>query len=353
MRRLLNRTLPVFTLALLITFPPQLWGWGNSGHESVAYIAWKKLTPATRARVMVLLQLVPTLTTPTGKTVPGYDQWVKDLPPGLSQSKQNMYLFMRAATWADSIKHVGFTDSDTPPAGITNNVNTGFTDTVSHGYWHFIDTGFASDSTAVPTPTPSPNVVTQIIAFRTAIASTEADPLKAYDLVWLEHIVGDVHQPLHASDRYFAGTDDIGGNHVKIRLPAAMKKTFEGTLSKDYPENLHAFWDELPGQGDPAAALAQAATFAKLLTAAPAASVADTDPADWATESFTKAKSDAYRTPIGNSPTLATPVSIGGGKTSTSYLITSVYYTRSLRDAKARLALAGARLAKLIEENLK
>ncbi len=351
MRRL-SRTLAAVSLMFAVAFPVQLWGWGNSGHESVAYIAWKKMTPATRTRVMVLLKLVPTLTTPTGKTVAGYDQWVKDLPAGLSPANRNLYLFMRAATWADSIKHVGFTDSDTPPAGVTNDVNLGFTDTVSHGYWHFIDTGFASDTSTVPS-TPSPNVVTQIVALRTAIGSTEDDTLKAYDLIWLEHIVGDVHQPLHSSDRYFAGKDDIGGNDVKIRLPAAMKKTFEGTLSKDYPENLHAFWDELPGQGDPAAALHQAASFARLLAPAPASSVANTDPADWATESFSKAKADAYKTPIGDSPTLATPVSIGGGKTSTSYLMTTAYYTTALTDAKARLALAGARLAKLIEENLK
>ncbi len=344
MRRLC-RTLAAVTLAFTFASPLQLWGWGNSGHESVAYVAWKKMTPATRTRVMVLLKLVPTLTTPTGKTVAGYDQWVKDLPAGLSTSSQNLYLFMRAATWADSIKHVGFTDSDTPPAGVTDDVNIGFTDTKSHGYWHFIDTGFASDTSTVPT-TPSPNVVTQIVAFRTAIGSTEDDTLKAYDLVWLEHIVGDVHQPLHATDRYFDGKDDIGGNEVKVRLPATMKKTFEGTLSKNYPDNLHAFWDELPGQGDPAPALHQAAAFARLLAAAPASSVSDIDPADWAAESFAKAKSDAYRSPIGASPEPTTG-------TSKSYLVTTVYYNKALTDAKARIALAGARLAKLIEENLK
>ncbi|MGH9493706.1 MAG: S1/P1 nuclease, partial [Candidatus Sulfotelmatobacter sp.] len=166
------------------------------------------------------------------------------------------------------------------------------------------------------------------------------------DLVWLEHIVGDVHQPLHATDRYFAGKDDIGGNDVLIRLPAAMKKTFEGTLSKDYPSNLHAFWDDLPGKGNPAPALHQAALYARLLAAAPANAVADTDPANWAAESFAKARSDSYSSPIGASPE---PTS----GTFKSYLITTAYYTKASKDAKARIALAGARLAKLIEDNLK
>ena len=39
--------------------------------------------------------------------------------------------------------------------------------------------------------------------------------------------------------------------------------------------------------------------------------------------------------------------------TSKSYLMTTAYYNKALSDAKARIALAGARLAKLIEDNLK
>jgi hypothetical protein len=351
MRRLC-RTLAAVSLAFTFASPLQLWGWGNSGHESVAYVAWKKMTPATRTRIMVLLKQVPSITPPlkNGKQppdIPGYKQWVKDLPPGLSASNKNLYLFMRAATWADSIKHAGLIDSDTPPA-VPTDVNIGFTDTASHGYWHFIDTPFSSDHTN-PTTTPSPNVVTQIVAFRTAIASVEDEKLKAYDLIFLEHLVGDIHQPLHATDRYFAGKEDIGGNDVNVTLPGAMKLTFEGTLGKrkkEYPKNLHAFWDDLPGEGNAAPALGQAASYAKALAAAPATGVADTDPANWAAESFALAQSDAYTTPIGPSPEPTTG-------TSKSYLVTTAYYTKASQDAKARIALAGVRLAKLIEDNLK
>ena len=333
-------------LTPLLATPVPAWAWGHSGHESVAYVAWQNLTPATRARVLDLLKRVPTLHNPAGtKTIPGYSEWVSDLPPGLSQDEKDLYLFMRAATWPDTIKHVGFTDSDTPPPGVTNDVNIGFTDTKSHGYWHFIDKGFTSDHSNVP-DTPAPNVVTQIIAFRQAIASDENDDLKSYDLVWLEHIVGDVHQPLHGTVRYYAGKGDLGGNLVKVRLPASMKKKFEGTLSKSVPSELHAFWDDLPGEGEPGPALSQAETFAKVLANAPAGEIADTDPSDWATESFAAAKSDAYRSPIGKGP--KPPKSQGA-----SYLITAAYYNRALQDADQRIALAGARLAKLLNENLK
>jgi len=277
------------------------------------------------------------------KSIPGYAEWVADLPAGLSQDDQDLYLFMRAATWPDTIKHEWLKDSDTPPKGITTDVNIGFTDTASHGYWHFIDTGFASDSSAVP-PTPVPDVATQIVALRGFIASNEDDLLKSYDLVWIEHLVGDVHQPLHGSTRYYAGKSDAGGNDVPVKLTTAMNKAFEGTLSKSAPRELHAFWDDLPGEGQPAPALPQAAAFGKSLPQAAKTKIAVTNPAKWAAESLALAKKDAYAPPIGASPKQAS---------GSSYVITTAYYNKAMRDAKSRVALAGARLAKVLNDNLK
>jgi len=334
----------VSSISILLVAPPQALGWGNTGHEAVAYVAWQQMTPEARARAIELLKQVPTLHNAANtKSIPGYAEWVADLPAGLSQDDQNLYLFMRAATWPDTIKHQWFHDSDTPPKGLTKDVNIGFTDTKSHGYWHFIDAGFASDSSTVPA-TPAPNVATEIVALRGFIASNEDDVLKAYDLVWIEHLVGDVHQPLHGSTRYFAGASDAGGNDVPIRLTAAMKKAFEGTLSKSAPDELHAFWDSLPGEGQPAPALAQAAAYGGGLSPAAKTKIAVTNPARWAAESLALAKRDVYAAPIGASPKPA------GG---TSYLITTAYYNKAVRDAKSRVALAGARLAKLLNENLK
>ena len=335
-----------FTTALVTS--PRAVAWGNTGHEAVAYVAWQQMTPAARARAMELIKLVPTLTKSDGtSTIPGYKEWVIDLPPGLTADDKNLYLFMRAATWADSIKHKWLKDSDTPPVDRTVEVNIGFTDTESHGYWHFIDTGFTSDQSTVPA-TPAPNVATQISALRLAIASGEDDILEAYDLVWLEHLVGDIHQPLHGSARYFSGKSDIGGNLVKIRLTSAMKKKFEGTQSKTAPGELHAFWDDLPGEGQPAAGIPDAVTFASGLSASTDAEVADIDADHWASESLTLAKSDAYHAPIGKGLQPA-----GSTKSSSSYLISTTYYDTAMQDAKIRVALAGARLAKLLNENLK
>jgi hypothetical protein len=192
-------------------------------------------------------------------------------------------------------------------------------------------------------PTPAPNVATQIAALRTAIASDENDTLKSYDLVWLEHMTGDIHQPLHAAVRYNAGKGDAGGNDVMIKMPTAMKKQFEGKLSKDAPTELHAFWDDLPGEGEPSAALPVAAAFGKSLPAA-TGNTSDTDPNDWAAESLAMAKKDAYTAPIGAAAT---------SSSASAYMITTTYYNQALSDAQARIALAGARLAALLNDNLK
>lgn len=332
-------------LVLALAVPLQVRGWGNTGHEAVAYVAWQQLNPDTQKRVIELLAMVPTLhNSDNTKSIPGYSDWVNDLPSGLSQDERNLYLFMRAATWADTIKHEWLRDSDTPPAGSgPSEPAVGYTDTASHGYWHFVDAGFASDKSKVPA-TPAPNAATQIAVLRTAIASTDAglDLLKSYELVWLEHLVGDIHQPLHGTVRIFANKGDAGGNDVKIAMPTAMKKQFEGTLSKSAPAELHAFWDDLPGEGEPAPALPFAATFAKALPAAQGG-LSDTDPDDWAKESLTMAEKDAYSTPIGKGPAPAS---------GSSYAITQAYYNTAMQDAKARIALAGARLAKLLNENL-
>ena len=46
-------------LALLSGLSDQAFGWNDRGHMSVAYVAYKQLTPATRERVNVLLKLNP------------------------------------------------------------------------------------------------------------------------------------------------------------------------------------------------------------------------------------------------------------------------------------------------------
>ena len=71
-----------------------------------------------------------------------------------------------------------------------------------------IVTGISSTSHSHPMGRLSPiqtfqMLKTQIVAFRKTLGDSGAsDELKSYDLVWLLHLVGDVHQPLHATTRF-------------------------------------------------------------------------------------------------------------------------------------------------------
>jgi S1/P1 Nuclease len=149
------------------------------------------------------------------------------------------------------------------------------------------------------------------------------DKLKSYDLSWLLHLVGDVHQPLHSSTRVSA-TDldgDDGGNGVKLASPA----------------NLHTFWDGVLGGGEsPSTAL----NAIVALQDAPESAVNDLNVSDWIKESFDAAKQTSYKSP---------PIGAGAGP----FTLTLAYKTTARNLAEKRIALAGARLAKILNEELK
>ena len=300
------RVLPLvvlFGMLASVFLTPDVRAWGQTGHEAVAFIAWQRMGTKARAEALALIKLVPQLTSPTMKQADGFDQWRAQLPSGLSADDQNRFLFMRAATWPDSIKHIGFKDSDNPPKGVAVDHPVGFNDPASHGYWHFVDNGLSSDGSAV-LPTPVPNAAVQTVELRKHLASDTDASLRAYELVWLLHLVGDIHQPLHGARRFVAGNSDLGGNSVLVSLPDDMKAKFIANRPKGAsgspPTELHAFWDDLPGvTSKPALALQPAAEFAKGLTAANPSDINETDPAKWADKSFQLAKQDGYVSPIG------------------------------------------------------
>src|SRR5204862_5471350 len=124
--------------------------------------------------------------------------------------------------------------------------NIGYSDLSRHGYWHYIDLPFSPDGTPLEQPI-APNAATQIAAFRAALSAPDTtDEVKSYDLVWLLHLVGDVHQPLHCATRVRQSDPDgdAGGNGVAVRCAAC-------------PERLHAFWDGVfaPGSSTPSAVI--------------------------------------------------------------------------------------------------
>lgn len=71
--------------------------------------------------------------------------------------------------------------------------------------------------------------VTEGIArYAAELGRTELDPLRRREaFAWLCHLVGDLHQPLHAGFR-----DDRGGNEVQVRY-------------RGRTDDLHEFWDSM------------------------------------------------------------------------------------------------------------
>ena len=308
-------------LGLVLVLGEQAFGWNEQGHMSVAYVAYKQLTPATRERVNALLKLNPK-----------YNDWaatVSQQVPNASADDKDLMIFMIASTWADQIKRDstytkdGGQNGNRPDGSPDPGKNTGYDDLLMHKYWHFIDTPFTTDGTTLPT-IPTPNAQERIALFRGVLASTTAtDALKSYDLTWLLHLVGDIHQPLHASTRV-SSTDpdgDAGGNLVKLDCAKCQ---------------LHAFWDDLLGKQNNLKTATQAA---RKLPKPNAELAAKSDEKDWIAESFQEAQQTVY----------SAPIAAGDGP----FTLTTQYKKNAGKLAKQRVALAGTRLANLLNTELK
>jgi len=293
--------------------------WDDFGHMQVAAVAWAKLTPAAKARFATLLERNPS-----------YPNWIV----GAKKEDRTRVAFLRASTWPDAIRSDSHYDDDSQDSQ-TAAQNVGYADFFRHKYWHFVDQPFSPDNT--PTvPAPAPNAASQIALFRAALGSHDAsDEVRSYDLVWLLHLVGDVHQPLHCVSRYDQADPkgDRGGNTVRIEGNDAPVPCDDPRFCPyGPPGNLHAFWDDLLGSSYSIAA-ATAAAAALPQPSARLAAIADENV--WIQESFDLAQSSVYVTPIGVG---RGPFQLGG----------TSYQRKAIALAKTRVALAGARLANLL-----
>jgi hypothetical protein len=93
--------------------------------------------------------------------------------------------------------------------------------------WHFVDIPLDEDSYDAARDCDEDNcVVPRIEEFRDVLADDGASKTKKKEaLLFLVHFVGDIHQPMHATDN-----DDRGGGGVEFKF--GEKKT-----------NLHSIWD--------------------------------------------------------------------------------------------------------------
>lgn len=255
--------------------------WGGHGHRIVAAIAMKLLPPDKAAALDKLLR-------------------ESDVQRG----------FVDAASYADEV--------------VRNQDHAN-----KFGPWHFVDWPDKrkqySDSFCQPTC-----IIDELPdQVDTASSATDQDD-KALALSWIIHLVGDVHQPLHVTDR-----GDRGGNefHVKYRGRAECSDK-HGNKVKNV--ELHKVWDDclvFELQGDD--------TWQQLaekirgnLTTWRGHEAATGDVNAWAKEAHDLAHRFGY-------DSLKQGADVQDG-----------YINKALPVVRNQLLRAGVRLAKLVDENL-
>jgi len=225
--------------------------------------------------------------------------------------------FVNAAHWADDLRSI--------PAF------------KSFESLHFIDKPFSTDGTRFPA-IPVPNIVTALRDNVRILKTSTNQNARAQALRLIIHFVGDIHQPLHCTDRVSSALPDgdHGGNLVTIKIPGP-----NGNLRSI---NLHSYWDggleSFPKGGPPPQFLPP--PLSKIPAAAATATEGNpaNDPAiklndpfnfsAWANESFSLARGVAY-----NGVSNGTEPS-------------SAYRTKGLKVARQRAAWGGYRLAALL-----
>jgi hypothetical protein len=152
-------------------------------------------------------------------------------------------------------------------------------------------------------------------------------------LKWVVHLVGDIHQPLHAANR-----GDRGGNRVQVSFFGARDNPPYGSL------NLHAIWDE-----QMVARLIVDRGGERALVSAP---IAESDRrawekgsiADWVAESHALARDRVYA---------ALPVAAScSDKISGVVEIGDAYYASAAPVIEVQIRKAGVRLARVLNETL-
>ncbi|WP_394538215.1 S1/P1 nuclease [Lysobacter enzymogenes] len=171
---------------VLIALPLPALAWGPQGHRLVAELAWDEMSPAARAEATKLLAGEP------DPTLPGI------------------------ANWADQLR------AEDPDLGKRS------------AKWHYVNLGEGDCRYDAARDCPGGNCVVAAIAAQSAILADRRKPQaeRLQALKFVVHLVGDVHQPLHAGY-----ARDKGGNDFQIAIPGQPERP------GGYGANLHSLWD--------------------------------------------------------------------------------------------------------------
>ena len=303
------------SFSLLFSLPAM--AWNATGHRLIAAIAYDRLTPKARARVDALI-----------RQHPDYEKiFLRDVS-STDPTVRARAAFIAAAVWPDQIKGDPRFYDETRSNASPTQLLPGFPDMARHTTWHYYDTPITPDGAEAEIQKPPHalselNRIIPIIGTKADIPPTSASN-PTYLLPWLEHIEGDVHQPLHCVSRFLKSMPkgDQGGNLVYI-----------GT------RNLHSLWDGAAGRDD---SEAYAAKYIADATAAnPPTRHNEKKPEKWIEEGYKIAISDVYTFGL-ETGTRDHPIPLPPG-----------YEANAAKVAQQRIAIAGYRLAAVLNEKLK
>ena len=289
------RSLVILVSCCLFWASPLL-SWWETGHQTVARIAAAHLTPAARTRIARILD-------------------VPDTPEAIADA------LARASTWADETK------SDTKT-----------------GAWHYIDLTLQDKESDMSIRCKDDNCApARIRLFAAQLKSQAANgqwsQLDA--LRYVVHLVGDIHQPLHAiSDA------DQGGNCEQLDPPVGKAK------------NLHALWDgELVNAINPddRALAADLEKEIQTFGARREREISAGNQDVWVWESHLLAEDDIYRRfhiPLEPAEFPTTCQEAPAAITELRLNIQQSYIDEMKPVVRSQLEKAGLRLAKLLNESL-
>ena len=252
----------------------QAFAWDLDGHRIIANIAEDQLNACTKSQISVLLKQAQT-------TLPN----------------AQITTLVTAADWLD---HDHSQCAQYAPVYCFPPPKS----------WHFVDNPYVLSGNPKTWPVKPPNVIWALNnAIQTLSSSTSTTADKAESLLIVDHLMGDMTQPLHNIDAYDQirfKSGDRGGNLYAI--------TYHPDCAMDYPvDNLHAFWDQGAGlfscyNGQKAFIKGSARNLEALYAddtdfkaRVNAALELNENPSDWSRQSYQYAK-QVYATPYGSAP---------------------------------------------------
>ena len=299
---------------------PRAAAWHDAGHMAIALIAYRELGPERAAAFVDIL-----------RKHPDYGLWMSAKP---SSVREDVFLFMRAATWPDEIKSTSHPskEHDRPS-------------------WHYA-WDFHAHPIDMRRPRPESGLHIQEAMKVNEEALKSGDvAAKSRALCWIFHLVGDAQQPLHTGSlltRDFP-QGDRGGNRFFVRTATG-------------PTNLHAFWDGFwndETRPDGASASSREVDYSKVDSLSrvvarkhPRTSLPELERNatldSWIQESGGQAKTHAYRW-----EGLIAGRFSGGTSAETAVPLPPGYQLRARALADRKLAIGGYRLADVLKKHLR